>query len=128
MQGSRRSDRSPVLHSERVILRPARAQDKRDRLACGRSAEFVRMVGGDDRDLQPLTPEDAGRWYHAVCTDPLGWIIEAGQRCIGEARLHSLDTVNRRARYAIGIFDSTAWSQGFGTEATRLVLRYAFEE
>ena len=38
-----------------------------------------------------------------------------------------MDAHNRRATYAIGVFDPRAWDQGFGTEATRLVLRYAFK-
>jgi RimJ/RimL family protein N-acetyltransferase len=49
-------------------------------------------------------------------------------RCIGAARLHTLDAENRRARYAIGIFDPSAWGRGFGTHATRLILQFAFEE
>lgn len=47
---------------------------------------------------------------------------------IGTAGLPSLDEANRRARYAIGIFAPTQWSQGYGAEATRLVLGYAFDE
>jgi [ribosomal protein S5]-alanine N-acetyltransferase len=42
--------------------------------------------------------------------------------------LHTIDRNNRCARYAIGIFNPANWNRGFGTEATRLVLRFAFEE
>lgn len=38
-----------------------------------------------------------------------------------------VDPENRRARYAIGIFGPTFWGRGLGTEASRLVLAYAFE-
>lgn len=41
---------------------------------------------------------------------------------------HSVDQGNRSARYAIGIFDPVYWNRGLGTEATRLVLWFAFEE
>jgi len=54
-------------------------------------------------------------------------MIEAEGRCIGNARLTILDEENRRARYAIGLFDTAAWNRGYGTEATRIVLRYAFD-
>lgn len=57
---------------------------------------------------------------------PCQWVIEFAGRCIGEARL-TVDAKNRRARYAIGIFDTTKLGMGLGTEATRMVLRYAFE-
>ncbi len=85
------------------------------------------MVGGDPRTLPPLTPNEVEQWYHQVAGDRLHWIIALEGRCIGSARLHSLDEANRSARYAIGLFDPACWGQGYGTEATRLVLRYAFE-
>lgn len=117
----------PTLKGKRLVLRGPRDRDRQDRLACGRNAEFVRMVGGDDRNLKPMTPEQVDRWYERLMAEPLEWVIEFGGRCIGTARLHHVDEQNRRARYAIGIFDPSAWGKGFGTEATRLVLRYAFE-
>jgi RimJ/RimL family protein N-acetyltransferase len=86
------------------------------------------MVGGNPRDCPPLTQSEVEQWYTRLCQEPLQWVIEHDGRCIGEARLHSLDQNNRSARYAIGIFDPVHWSRGLGTEATRLVLQFAFEE
>ncbi len=85
------------------------------------------MVGGDPTTLPPLTPAEVERWHEEVSSDPLSWIVETAGRCIGTARLHSLDAENRRARYAIGLFDPGYWGKGYGTEVTRLVLQYAFE-
>lgn len=84
------------------------------------------MVGGDPNTCPPLTVAEVEHWYAQICTEPLHWIIEAESRCVGTARLHSLDHHNRRARYAIGIFGPALWGKGYGTEATRLVLEYAF--
>ncbi len=120
-------DHLPVLRGERVVLRSPKPSDRLDRLACGRHVEYVRMVGGDHRYVAELTVEEADRWYSGVVRCPLGWVIEAEGRCVGHARLHHLDEENRRARYAIGIFDPRAWGRGLGTEATRLVLGYAFD-
>lgn len=116
-----------VLRAPSVTLRPLREEDKADRLHLGRSAEYVRMVGGDPRNLRPFTRSDADRWYKESARESLLWAIEADGRCVGTARLHHLDEANRRARYAIGIFDPSAWGRGLGTEATRMVLRFAFE-
>jgi len=118
----------PTLYGPRILLRAPRPGDEADRLHCGRDADFVRGVGGDPRDLRQLTAEDAAGWLAHYSAEPYGWMIVLEGRCIGTARLHPLDEANRRARYAIGLFDATARSQGYGTEATRLVLRYAFEE
>jgi [ribosomal protein S5]-alanine N-acetyltransferase len=119
---------SPMLTGAHVILRAPREGDKADRLACPRSAEAVHMYGGDYRNLKPVTIEEVEEWYEWHSSDPLRWMIEAEGRCIGNARLTILDGDNRRARYAIGLFDTTTWNRGHGTEATRLVLRYAFEK
>jgi ribosomal-protein-alanine N-acetyltransferase len=117
----------PTLQGERVRMRPPIPRDKADRLALGREPEFVFLVGGDTYNLAPLTPERVQRWYTDVAQSPHSWNIDVDGRCIGNARLHSLNEHDRRARYAIGIFDAACWGHGYGTEATRLVLAYAFD-
>lgn len=84
------------------------------------------MVGGDPKFVSPLTAEEVDRWFAEVTADPLCWIVDLDGRCIGTVQLHSLEVSNRRARYAIGLFDPATWNRGIGTEATRLVLHYAF--
>ena len=86
------------------------------------------MYGGDYLNLKPVTVEEVERWYERYSSEPLGWVVEAEGRCVGNARLSLVDEENRSARYAVGLFDSTVWNRGYGIEITRLVLRYAFEE
>ena len=120
-------EHAPLLTGARVMLRALQPDDAVERLRAGRAAEFVWMCGGDPRHLRPMTPADAQAWYARLADDPLGWAIVAGGRCIGHARLHHVEWADFRARYAIGIFDKSSWGQGYGTEATRLVLGYAFD-
>ncbi len=117
----------PILKAERVLLRPPRESDKQDRIAFGREAEYRRMVGLDPLAGTPLTMPEVERWFAGISQEQYGWIIESEGRGIGQAKLHSLDTANRRARYAIGIFSQAYWNRGLGTEATNLILEYAFE-
>jgi ribosomal-protein-alanine N-acetyltransferase len=117
-----------ILNGKRVRLRKPRESDKTDRHAIGRDAEFFKMVGGDPRTITELTQAEIEEWYNRNHDRPYSWVIDYEDRCVGVARLDSLDDLNRRARYAIGIFDRTLWGRGIGTEATKLVLRYAFEE
>jgi len=85
------------------------------------------MYGGDFRNLKPVTVEEVEQWYAWHASDPLRWMIEAEGRCIGNARLTIQNEQTQHARYAVGLFDTTAWNRGYGTEATRLVLRHAFD-
>ena len=117
----------PTLHGEYVTLRSPRPSDQADRLQIGYVPEYAHLCGGEPAPGHAYTEDDAAAWYERLAAEPHGWAIVAEARCIGLARLHSLDETHRRARYAIGIFDPAAWGQGCGTEATRLVLRYAFE-
>lgn len=83
------------------------------------------MYGGDTRNLKPLTREEVVVWYDRIQSNQLEWMIEHGGKCIGAARL-TVDEGDRRARYAVGIFDISKLGMGLGTEVTRLVLDYAF--
>jgi ribosomal-protein-alanine N-acetyltransferase len=116
----------PILTGKSVCLRPPQPTDISDRQPHGRNHEFLRMVGADNQVDSPMSESDAQRWYEWLCERPHSWIIEWQGRAIGGTFLHELDSTNRRARYAIGIFDPSCWGRGLGTEATILVLGYAF--
>lgn len=99
------------------------------------------MYGGSG-EPQPLTQSEAERMFSAYQQQNLSqtrmFVIAAlawhdGRACgddiglcIGGIRLHSIAETDRRARLAIGIFDRRFWSHGYGTEAIRLLLAYAF--
>ncbi|MEI6285702.1 MAG: GNAT family protein [Bacillota bacterium] len=116
---------APEIRGQRILLRQPLEKDIADRFICGRTAEIVRMYGGDTRNLKPFTQEDVKHWFERINSQPLEWVIEYENKCIGNARL-SVDVINRRARYAIGIFDISKLGLGIGTETTRLILDYAF--
>jgi len=46
---------------------------------------------------------------------------------IGQVSLVRIDWVGRMATYYIGIADKTHWGRGYGSEATRLMVDYAFD-
>lgn len=115
----------PTLKGDNTILRKPLIQDIDDRLACGNTIEIIRMFGGDTRNVPEFTKEEATRWYERVKSHPLAWVIEFKGKCIGSARL-TVNAQDKRARYAIGIYDASKLGTGLGTEVTRLVLEYAF--
>ena len=92
------------------------------------------MYGGDPNAFEPsFTAEDAARWLEHASQgtwEDACWVIEAEGHAVGTAWLKVLDPAvqQRSARYRIGIFNRTYWNRGIGTEATRLILGFAFEQ
>ncbi|MBD2848625.1 GNAT family N-acetyltransferase [Paenibacillus sp. IB182496] len=70
--------------------------------------------------------KDAEKWYQHTMSQPLEWAIEYEGRCIGQARL-TVNEADKKATYAVGIFDSSLLGKGIGTDVTRAMLKYAFE-
>ena len=56
------------------------------------------------------------------------WMIETSEgRVIGNIALLQIDLVHGRAWLGVTIGEKDCWSRGYGTDATRLLLHYAFE-
>ena len=119
-------NQAPIIKTDKILLRSPQPSDIEARMIVGKPVEFVKMCGGETGNLPPFTIEDAKGWYENVTNTPCEWIIEYFGKMIGIARL-TVDKIDNRARYAIGIFDDTLYGQGIGTEVTHIVLEYAFK-
>ncbi|PTE17543.1 GNAT family N-acetyltransferase [Cereibacter changlensis JA139] len=116
----------PELEGDRVRLRPFRRSDIAGRLALGRSPEIVRCFGGNADDLPPFSENEARQWVERNLAHPLCWAVEVDGRLLGEARLDGLNSHDRRARLAAGLYDVSQLGRGLGREAIGLVLSHAF--
>jgi RimJ/RimL family protein N-acetyltransferase len=47
---------------------------------------------------------------------------------IGNASIHEIDWVSRTAKFGLFIGEPSAWNRGFGSDAIRTLVRFAFEE
>ena len=78
----------------------------------------------------PMRPEEIERFFAArvVGPDALAMAVHerATGRLIGTCAFSQLDGDNGSALYHITIGESDAWGRGYGTEATRLMMDYAF--
>lgn len=122
--------REPVIFYEgdRIYFRPIEPEDE----------PLLRRYVNDPHNWQGLhtrPPINAVRereWIDQLNksdTDIVfGVVARAGHRLIGVTGLHRIEPVARKAEFGINIGDRECQSKGFGTEATRLVLRYGFEE
>lgn len=123
---------TPTLTGSRVLLRAVREEDAAARQSLGWHAGIERNYGHISAD-RSMTAGEAARWLDAVRAaeaDPTRrhWVIETHGRLVGVAFLHSITEEDRKARFAIGLFHPSDLGKGYGSDATRLVLRYAFTE
>ena len=87
----------------------------------------TRMLGVPPR---PMTLEQETTWYEQAAIDdarPMFTIYERSSgRAIGNCGLHEVDLANRRTVVGIMIGEPDARGRGYGTEAMRLLVDYAF--
>jgi len=113
-----------VLEGEKVRLRPVREEDL---------PHFVRWL--NDRDVlqwltlpKPPTVDEERQWWEAEQHNPndIVWAIETlDGRLLGDMAL-SPNPLGRWADLGLFIGEKGVWSRGYGTDAVRTLLRYAF--
>ncbi len=79
-----------------------------------------------------LTLEDEIEWYERQAKDSNSIVFAIltlpEKKLIGDCGLHGIDLKNRTGIYGIFIGDKDYWGKGYGTDATRTLLRFAFEQ
>jgi len=117
-----------TLEGERVVLR---------RHVSGNLAAFHRWYADPEiarlarYQEAPMRPDEIDRFFAArvLGTEALAMAVheKATNRLIGTCAFSQLDADNGSALYHITIGEKDAWGHGYGTEATWLMLRHAFE-
>jgi RimJ/RimL family protein N-acetyltransferase len=76
--------------------------------------------------------DDELEWYENMRKDKDTFIFGIrtleDDKLIGNCGLHRPDWRNRSALFGIGIGDKAYWGRGYGTDATRVLMGYAFGE
>jgi RimJ/RimL family protein N-acetyltransferase len=117
-----------MLTGQKVVLR-AITRDDLERLCQFNNDIAVELAGGGD----PPEPQSLER-FQAEFEGGLGrggrdgtrFAIEADGTCIGQCALFQFDAVARTCELGITIGDKEFWGRGYGTDAIRLLLDYAF--
>ncbi|MGC8874793.1 MAG: GNAT family N-acetyltransferase [Chloroflexia bacterium] len=116
-----------MLIGERVRLRAIEREDLPRCVAWLNDPEVVRYL----TLYLPLSREDEERWFEGYLQDPRRKVLaieaETGEH-IGNIGLEEIDWKNRCAELGIFIGEKDRWGQGYGTDAVRTLLRFAFEE
>ncbi|KAB8140122.1 GNAT family N-acetyltransferase [Chloroflexia bacterium SDU3-3] len=88
--------------------------------------ELTAYLGASGRSY---TYEDEEGWYSSRNSDStrtFAIIVRETAQIIGSVSLMKIDHQHGRAELGIAIGEKSAWSQGYGTEAVRLMCEYGF--
>jgi RimJ/RimL family protein N-acetyltransferase len=84
------------------------------------------------RTPTPITDEAEEAWFESVAEDTGDYIFAIrtldGDTLIGNCGLHNVEAKNRLAEFGIIIGEKDYWGRGYGTDAARVILRFAFDE
>lgn len=119
-----------MLYGERVRLRGIERED---------IPTFVRWFNDPEVRsyllmYEPMSKAKEERWFesHLEKMNEFLYAIEAPVEGnwvhIGNIGLHQVDWKNRTAIFGIVLGEKSLWGQGYGTDATRTMLRFAFCE
>jgi RimJ/RimL family protein N-acetyltransferase len=114
----------PTLTGELVVLRPVQEADASG--LAGLEPETLRLTGTHTtHSLDALRTWYRSRAEHADRLD-LSIVERSTGTWLGEVVLNDLDEMNQSCGLRIVLAAAANFGQGFGTEATRLVLDHAF--
>lgn len=109
-------------------LRPLRSQDVPLFTEWLQDPEVAYHLG---RMSVPRSEADERRWVERVAADESNHVFAielADGTAIGSIGLHNVDWARRQAELGIVIGEKQYWDRGYGTDALRALLGFAFDE
>jgi len=117
-----------AIEDGRVLLRRHRVDDLVDVRRWYRDPEVARLTR---YTLRPMGEDEIDRFFHGRLMSPesVAYAIDVREtgRLIGLTTFSNLDPDNSSVMFHISIGEPDAWGNGYGTEATELMLWLAFE-
>lgn len=114
-----------MLRGEKVLLRAMKQEDVQQQWEFANDVEYEVLGGGDPWEPQSLAQVQA--LYEArIHAGETHFAIEADGKYIGSCGLFHFDQTARTCELGIGIGDHDYWGRGYGRDALRVLLDYAF--
>ncbi len=121
-----------MIYGERIRFRAPERSDIPLWVAWLNDPEVLQGLGL----YKPMSTASEEKWFESLSarsnSDQV-FVIEArladdqeGWKPIGNVGLHDIEWRVRSAEFGIVIGEKSLWNQGYGTEATRLILHYGF--
>ena len=115
---------------ELVTLAPLRREDIPTYTRWFQDYEVQRLLMPEV--LVPFTSETEESWYESASRQTNGYTFGirtlADDKLIGNCSLFEISLKNRSATFGIVLGEKDYWGKGYGTEATRLTMRFGFDE
>lgn len=116
-----------MIEGDHTRLRALRPEDAQEIQQWHESHEFTVLDG----HIYPPSPAAIEQWLHSKSrpsfSDVVFGIEDEGGRLIGYTSLRRAEPEDRSAEFGIALGPAN-WNQGYGTDATRTMLRFAFLE
>lgn len=116
-----------MLQTENLVLKAPCKEDYDLYRRIRPCEEFYLMVGSDQSESVFENDKKFDKSFSASLERENYWFVFLKSEIIGVAFLHSIDLIDKHARYAVGIYEEKNWVQGYGGEITKIVLKYAFQ-
>jgi RimJ/RimL family protein N-acetyltransferase len=117
-----------IMEGRSVVLRRHRIEDLPHVRRWYSDPELARLTR---YSLVPMNDDEVARFFHGRLMSPesVAYAIDIREsgRLIGLTTFSNLDPDNGSVLFHISIGEPDAWGQGYGTEATGLMLHLAFE-
>jgi len=116
-----------MLKTENLTLEPPSQEHYESLRNVKPSDEFYLMVGDDPNESPFLSDTLFNESFTKLIDKEHHWYILKSHEIIGITFLHKIEKKDKRARFAIGIYDKENWCKGYGQEITDAILKYAFQ-
>jgi len=116
-----------MLKTENLTLRPP-SQDHYESLRNVKPCDEFYLMAGDDPNKSPFLDDKLfNESFLQILDKNNHWYVFKDKEIIGVTFLHKLEANDKRARYAVGIYNKENWNKGYGQEITNAILKYAFQ-
>ncbi len=121
-----------MLKGDKVIIRPVKRSDIEYFLKWFNDPEVIQYLGlyvpmtemAEEKFIEDLGSAAAGTRVMFV----IETVVDTDNKPIGSIGLSNIHPKDYHAVFGIAIGEKDYWSRGYGTEATRLIIHYGFEQ
>ncbi|GCE47690.1 RimJ/RimL family protein N-acetyltransferase [Thermosporothrix hazakensis] len=119
---------NPFIIGDRLYLRPLEPAQDNHLYSTWLNDEEIRRYFSVYPTSDYRGKERIENLYKSFGHIIFGVVRKSDNRLIGLVGLKDINTLNQTAEFYVIIGDRSVWGQGYGTEATKLMIRYGFME